>query len=158
MEGWSPSQGRWRQAYSLCRSGDSLAGRTMSHAVGDFPAPRQALAHADGQRHRGHGGSAPVLMPGGREEQRSEGQLCHTCQASGFGTFGDLIAPPSFGVDLYKVVPLRCFVGSICADRGISADRRMDRAIRYARSHGTTLGSGGLMRKRSVSRMGKTDD
>ena len=40
----------------------------------------------------------------------------------------------------------------------MSADSRMDRAVRYVRSHGTTLGSRGLVRKRSVDQMGEMDD
>ena len=93
------------------------------------------------------------------KEQRPEDQLCHTCQASDFGTFGDLIAPPSFGVDLYNVVPLRWFVGSICAKSGVFADRCRDRAVRYTKSHGRTLRSRGFdERDESVARMGKTDE
>jgi hypothetical protein len=51
---------------------------------------------------------------------------------------------PPLGIGLYKVVPFRRFggfVGSICADRGVSVEGRMDRAVRYARSDGMTLGS-----------------
>ena len=78
-------------------------GLAMSHTVGDFPATKAStgalavLAHAGGQQHRGHGGSA-IGIDGWmawctRRRQRSEGRLCHNCHASGYQTLGDLIAP-----------------------------------------------------------------